>query len=45
MNLMQALVAMGFIFLGIGGLLWFYTGLKIHESQRSQKVHMTHLYK
>ena len=45
MNSTQILMIIAFIFLGIGGLLWFYSGLKVHESQRSQKVHMTHLYK
>ena len=24
---------------------WWFAGLKVHESQRSQRVHMTHLYK
>ncbi len=45
MNSMQAILIISFIFLGIGGLMWFYAGLKVHESQRSQRVHMTHLYK
>lgn len=45
MNSGQVLMVIVSVFLGVGGLLWFHAGLKVHESQRSQKVHMTHLYK